>query len=164
MCAEGQVCVDETCQADECDPSECQQGQTCLGGECSDNPCDGVVCPANQRCEVIDGTAQCIADWTGDPSDEPDMGMGSDAGMGQADSGNSTEPGSDGGVAEQDGGDAPEADAGGMTGAGGNPADGPGDGDAAGCACDVGGEQSPSPFAIFVAAILGLGLARRRRG
>ena len=57
VCAEGQACSDETCQPDNCNPEECGPGRTCLGGQCEDDPCSGIECPANQRCEVVDGTA-----------------------------------------------------------------------------------------------------------
>ena len=92
-------------------PEECGPGRTCLGGQCEDDPCSGIECPANQRCEVVDGTAQCVADWS-QPVDRPDSGIEDDAGTGtdggtEADAGipaTDGGTGTDGSSVESDGG------------------------------------------------------------
>ncbi|MBV70573.1 MAG: hypothetical protein CMH52_04415 [Myxococcales bacterium] len=169
VCAEGQACADETCQEDNCNPDECGEGRTCLGGQCVDDPCSGVTCPANQRCQVIDGTAQCIADWNQNV-EQPDMGMSetdmgssdSDAGMGGAGGGGSDSDGGTGGAGGSGGSDSD----GGTGGAGGDDSDdqsgsdSDADSDGEGCSCDVGSNDTPTPFALLL--IAGLGLVRTR--
>ncbi len=162
VCAEGQACVDETCQEDNCNPDECEPGRVCLGGECTDNPCDGVECPANQRCEVIDGTAQCIADWNREENPAADMGMGgdTDGGMTETDAG-VVAPDMGGEQPEADGGDPGPGEDGGTTGGGGSSGTDDGDG-ASGCSCDVGGD-APAPLSWLLVGLLGLSGARIRR-
>jgi hypothetical protein len=157
VCAEGQTCSDETCQEDLCNPEECGDGRTCLGGECTDDPCDGVECPANQRCEVVDGTAQCIADWNQPVEPRPDMG----APMGDM----GAEPADGGSVVSGDAGvesdsTAPPSSADGGVIVNEEPA---GEDDAGqGCSCDVNQENS-SPLAILLFGVLAIFRPRRRR-
>ena len=162
VCAEGQACANETCQEDNCNPEDCEPGRVCLGGECTDNPCDGIQCPANQRCEVVDGTAQCVADWNRGENPEADMGMGggADGGAVPADAGMDTPDSGDDPI-EVDGGEPEPNQDGGTNGGGGSSGTDDGDG-ASGCSCDVGGD-APAPLSWLLVGLLGLSGVRIRR-
>ena len=88
-----EACVDGACASVEC-----------VGDDCETEACAGVRCPRFQRCQVVDETAQCVADWLDfvddgsapvpqpEPEPEPpldaalaDLGMSSDAGAGPDD-------------------------------------------------------------------------------
>ena len=60
---EGEVCLDRICQPDPCELVTCDTNEVCTLGECQADPCLGVECPQYQRCAVVLGTAQCVADW-----------------------------------------------------------------------------------------------------
>jgi hypothetical protein len=63
VCADGQVCINDRCVNDPCPAILCDDGQFCFEGRCMDDPCKSVTCPNLQKCQVIEGTAQCVADW-----------------------------------------------------------------------------------------------------
>ena len=74
VCADGQVCIDSICELDPCENYECEANQACIFGECKPDPCLHIDCPSLERCELIQGTAQCIADWIdvmSNPDSEP---------------------------------------------------------------------------------------------
>ena len=79
-CAGDQVCEDGVCQADPCEGITCDAGRRCVDGICQHDGCEGVECPAAEKCVIIDGEAQCTADWapvdnpTIRPNEGPDMG------------------------------------------------------------------------------------------
>jgi MYXO-CTERM domain-containing protein len=155
-CAEGQACRDEQCIPDQCDEASCQEGQRCLGGECRDSPCDGIVCPPNQTCEVIDGTAQCVADWNQPVEPRPDGGAAQSDGSVESDAGL---PVTDAGMASDDAssartdGAAPPPDTGVIVGGD--------EGSGQGCACDsTGSAHDTTALLLFV---IGLGWTRRRK-
>ncbi|MCB9553933.1 MAG: hypothetical protein H6705_19020 [Myxococcales bacterium] len=172
-CDAGQACVDNVCVDDPCAGVECGPAAVCERGECVADPCQGITCPRYQRCAVVYGTAQCVADWPiNEPVEEPDMGAGGAGGEGGM--------GGEGGVSGMGGeaGMGGEGGAGGapdMEGAGGGAGNtGPtdfgvdsgagGDDGGTGCECDAGG-GSGAPFGtvLFGLGVLGLGLRRRRR-
>jgi len=171
VCTDGQTCIDEGCEPDECVPEACGTGRTCIEGECRDDPCAGIECPAHQQCVIIDGTAQCIADWNrpidtgmgGDPG-----GMGGDpGGMGGASDGMGGNESGMGGTAEAGGipGSGGSDESGGVMGDGGNAGDSSGEqttDEAAGCTCDVTHDQGLSPL-LAVILLLGVRIRRRRR-
>ncbi|MEZ4436645.1 MAG: hypothetical protein R3F65_29950 [bacterium] len=143
VCPPGQVCDDDLCVPDDCDPGACPGAQICLGGACADDPCDGVRCPPGQGCAIVDGTAQCLADWLDPieprPDAEPDAGpadAGPDAMPDDATPGDATLP-RDHGI----GGD-----------------DGPAQSGTHDCACDA-ADRGPVPVWLLLA----LALTRRRR-
>ena len=85
-----EACIDNLCVADPCTEVECGPAEVCYRGQCLPDPCQGLECPRNQRCAVIGGTAQCVADWPINPlqgtnmggeSGSADVGMGGSAGM-----------------------------------------------------------------------------------
>ncbi|MCB9526884.1 MAG: hypothetical protein H6703_16520 [Myxococcales bacterium] len=151
-CAEGQVCVDDVCVDDTCEPADCPMGQICLGGACADDPCAGVECPRFQACVVVEGTAQCVADWDRPVEPRPDMGVDPDMGGGDDDMGGRDDMG------PGDGGIIPDPDLGLDMGQGGE-----GDGGNDGCACDAADRDGPGPGSLLVLLAAGL-LRRRRRG
>jgi len=168
VCGDGLSCVDGVCEDDVCDDDACGAGRLCLEGECADDPCGGIRCPANQRCTVVLGAAQCVADWRR-PVDE---GMGGAPGEPEVDpEPQGGELGGEGGAIDEPvfsecEGDAPGPEC--ADGAGGNPAElpedlPPDDPEAAvpgSCACDA-TDESPTPLSALL--LLGLGLMRRRR-
>ncbi len=78
VCEIGQVCIDQVCQADTCQADTCALGQTCISGSCAQDPCWDIECPNQQKCQVVRGSAQCVADWLADPNELYDMGMMAD--------------------------------------------------------------------------------------
>lgn len=72
-CNEGEVCIDNLCVSNPCDVTECPSRRVCFRGDCINDPCENIECPPLQRCAVVEGTAQCVADWP--VVDEPDSGM-----------------------------------------------------------------------------------------
>ncbi|MCP4793106.1 MAG: hypothetical protein GY882_07245, partial [Actinomycetia bacterium] len=159
VCGEGQACAEDQCIEDECVAEDCGPGRTCLGGACADDPCTGVNCPANQRCEVNDGTAQCVADWNRPTDPQPDGGAvdedggtgAEDAGVDPADS-NVTPTGDSGTGQIQDAGEFSE----------GGVVVQDDENQASSCACDV-QDTSPGPLTWLLAVLLPAGLIRRRR-
>ncbi|MCB9543664.1 MAG: MYXO-CTERM sorting domain-containing protein [Myxococcales bacterium] len=153
MCPDGEQCVGGGCSQDPCAGVECLGEQLCVDGFCATDPCDAIECPPAEACEVIEGAAQCVADWTGDgtPGGRDDMDPIPDAG--DMDVG----PDPDDGVSDLDGGiippggDDPVADGG--TGA---------EAETVGCSCRADAEGSGAPWLLL--ALLGLPLRRRRRG
>ena len=71
VCGDGQVCMEDICEPDPCAETECGEGEACILGVCEPDPCSGVDCPNLERCEVVQGTAQCIGDWVGEVMDLP---------------------------------------------------------------------------------------------
>lgn len=83
VCGEGQVCVNNACEAGNlcagvqcgdltCDEADgickcgtgenamlCSFGQSCDAGECKDDPCAGVNCGAGTECNPTDGLCHC---------------------------------------------------------------------------------------------------------
>ena len=60
-CTADELCVDGTCEANQCARVDCPDSQFCRGGDCVAS-CAGVTCPAGQRCR---GGA-CLADACAD--------------------------------------------------------------------------------------------------
>jgi hypothetical protein len=83
VCPEGQICIADSCVVPECDSAACVEGETCVNDACAPDPCLGIRCPVNQTCELIDGTAQCVADWDPPIMGEGGMGGGGMGGMGE---------------------------------------------------------------------------------
>ncbi len=82
-CPDGQACISGSCTDDPCGGISCDPGLACQDGVCGDDPCHNVHCAPNERCEVVAGSAQCVADWGPEsPVAAPDMGTpGTDAGL-----------------------------------------------------------------------------------
>ncbi len=160
VCGEDQACVADECVEADCDEEACGPGRACIENACADDPCTGVECPLNQRCAVVDGTAQCVADWIADPQQPlPDAGPVEerDAGAGGA-GGEGGEGGAGGEGGEGGEGGGVLADAG-EGGSGGSGEDDEGNNDP-GCGCDV-GSGAPNPLLLlFFAPLL---MMRRRR-
>jgi hypothetical protein len=68
-CPNGIACIRGACDAD-CSGIICPRGQTCTSGQCGHDPCFNVTCPMGQRCQVVEGTSQCVADWLMDETPE----------------------------------------------------------------------------------------------
>ena len=159
-CTSGTVCdlATKKCVANKCVADggavKCGNGGCCdpVTGDCGNCPCEGIVCPTGQKCD----NGQCIAGGTG--------GSGGSAGS----AGNAGAAGSGG---KQDGG---VNDAGG---AGGSPNDGGGGATedkqrgviglatgGGGCMCRTTGLSTggAARFALAIAGLLGLVIARRR--
>jgi hypothetical protein len=62
ICPDGITCIDGTCDTN-CSGIICPRGQTCRLGQCRHDDCFNIECPDGQRCELVNGSAQCIADW-----------------------------------------------------------------------------------------------------
>ncbi|MFN7130718.1 MAG: MYXO-CTERM sorting domain-containing protein, partial [Myxococcales bacterium] len=125
----------EKCVQNACVNVSCGAGTHCVNGSCVDD-CTGAVCPSGEKCEA----GRCV------PAPQPlDGGFGGDAGsVGTDDAGLDDDP--FGNV------DTPRD-------AGTRPAQDPdGAAEAAGCGC-----SSPAGGALASAALVLLGLARRRR-
>ena len=152
VCADELSCVDDQCVEDACDDESCGVGRTCVDGECGDNPCHGIGCPPNQRCELHDNTAQCVADWVQDPLS--DMGVRPDAGD-EEDFG--VQPEDDAAVAGDSG--VIEGDFGSVTADSGPSGDETTNED---CACDA-GRGGPNPVTWFMFLLPGALLGYRRR-
>ena len=60
---DNEVCIGNVCTEDPCTMMSCDQAEICYLGECLPDPCIGVICPEYQKCELIFGTAQCVANW-----------------------------------------------------------------------------------------------------
>jgi MYXO-CTERM domain-containing protein len=156
ICADGQTCLDGACIADPCAGISCDPALACVDGVCGDDPCLNVICPPNERCEVQDGAAQCVADW------------GPERPVGEADAGVGPTPGDDAGLpvdaapVGNDGFAQPigDPDAGTGPGPGGN--GGAGGGEASSCACRTGrgGDAGPATALLLLGV---LPLVRRRR-
>lgn len=71
VCSDGQVCMDGVCEPDPCEGYECEEGRVCILGSCEIDPCLHIECPHLERCEITQGTAQCVADWVGAMSEPP---------------------------------------------------------------------------------------------
>ena len=71
VCGDGQVCIEGICEPDPCEGYSCDEGEACILGACEPDPCRHVECPPLERCELIQGTAQCVADWVGAMSEPP---------------------------------------------------------------------------------------------
>ncbi len=146
VCPDGRICVEGDCDDDPCEGVECLDGQACdEAGACGDDPCLHIICPAAERCEVVDGEAQCMPDWhpEGDPpgpEEDPDSGSADGEDSPNLDGGVDAVALSDGGI------DPPDA----KTGGGGTTTPGPGS-----CNCD----GTSAPFLLW--ALL-LGVRRRR--
>ena len=61
-CPDGITCIDGICDTN-CSGIICPRGQTCRLGQCRHDACFNIICPNGQRCELINDSAQCIADW-----------------------------------------------------------------------------------------------------
>jgi MYXO-CTERM domain-containing protein len=154
LCGENQICVADQCVDQRCVSTGCPTGQTCIANACAENPCNGVTCPPHQTCSATTGTAQCVADWIGEPVTDagplPDFGV-IDAFVPPPDQGN---------TGRVDGGEG-DAGAGGSGGEGGDDAgtnEAAGDG-GGGCSCNTSGRPDYS----LVTLLLGLPLVLRRR-
>jgi len=80
-CQEGQICVEGACIADPCASVTCAYAEVCDRGQCISDPCVDLACPQYQRCVVVQGSAQCVADWPVIPVPvQPVMDAGVDAG------------------------------------------------------------------------------------
>ncbi|MFZ4738611.1 MAG: MopE-related protein [Bradymonadia bacterium] len=78
-CPEGGFCVEGTCVGDPCKEVTCGYAEVCDRGNCIADPCVDLDCPRYQRCALVQGTAQCVADWPVIPvPNEPieDAGVG----------------------------------------------------------------------------------------
>ena len=178
-CEGEQICQNGECIDDPCIGAICPPGQRCAGGECVGDPCDGVECPAGERCRIIDGSAQCVADWRA--GDDPGPGMGGAPGMGGMPAGGVMGMGGAmgmGGNGEQPGGAMPQPEGGAMGGQddspeGGSMTDGgvSGQGGAtdqaptapepvASCGCDA---QPSNPSPAMLLLLLAYPALRRRR-
>ena len=165
-CPDSQACRDGVCRG-ECAGIICSRGLVCFAGQCIDDPCLHVTCPYGERCEVADGEALCVPDWsTEDDSMNGDGGMGpgamTDAGVSTMDGGMGDGPSDsiDGGTTPmpilQDGLAPPPSrrDLG-------SGADGDSSASNGGCACDATGESPHGSWLLL--AILIAGLRRHRR-
>ncbi len=148
LCAEGLSCIDEECQEDPCDPESCRLGQSCINGSCQDDPCAHIHCPPNQRCEVIDRSAQCQADWS-PPAPEEDRGV-ADAGPLDAGLEEDIAPSTEGETGPGD------EDQGGIE----DPDDAEDEPDES-CSCDLSGRRSSS--GLFILGLSLLLLKRKRK-
>jgi hypothetical protein len=64
---------------DPCKEVTCGYAEVCDRGNCIADPCVDLDCPRYQRCALVQGTAQCVADWPVIPvPNEPieDAGVG----------------------------------------------------------------------------------------
>ena len=162
VCGAGQVCVNDECQDNACDSTMCEAGQTCIANACAPDPCAGIECPINQGCAVVEGTAQCVANWI--PEDPGAGGAGGEGGMGGE--GGAGAEGGAGGMGGE-GGTVPDAGIGGEGGSVGqidmgNGQNGGGTGGDEGCACDVGADRSANPATLLM-ILAPLAFLRRRR-
>ena len=82
-CPEGQACFGGRCGGDPCAAVRCDVGQRCTLGLCEDDPCVHIECPVAERCTIIEGQAQCVADWV----EVPVAPMTPDAGTPDRDAG-----------------------------------------------------------------------------
>lgn len=158
-CEANQACIDNLCVDNPCGDVTCDDGQVCYRGECIVDPCGPVDCPPLQRCEVVEGTAQCVADWPIVEEPDPVGGMGGAGG--DAPVGGSDNPDSDAGTTGGAGGRSPAPDAGmGQGGsAGGNDGDTTSEDDSSGCTTS--GSRTP-PLALFIFGGLFILNSRRR--
>jgi len=150
---EGQLCVEGICQADPCLGVTCGTAEVCVLGACEADPCQDQACPHYQRCEVVLGTAQCVADWPIDDTVREDASLPEDASV-TADDAGTSEPTSDAAeiepdatLAQSDSSVAAPADADGIGGGG--------------CAFTTGG-AAPALPALLLLALGGLLRLRRR--
>jgi MYXO-CTERM domain-containing protein len=151
VCGADQVCVNDECVAPSCTDDSCGPGRLCIANACADDPCAYVHCPDHQTCKVVQGTAQCAADWNV-PETPVDGGVTEDAG-----------PVSDAGPAPDMGGpttDAGSLDSGGQTQTDAGPSEN--SSESSGCSCDVTGSAGLEPL-FFAALAFGAPLLRRRR-
>ncbi len=153
-CPDGQACRDGACAVDPCQGVTCDPGLACVDGVCGDDPCHNVHCAPNERCEVLQGLAQCVADWGPEtPVGQPDGGVGDAGGASDAGAGMDTGPIFVGGDAvvpltNSDGGTHQIAQDSSST---------------SGCGCRVGGNTNGSPYLLLLALGTIPGLRRRRR-
>ena len=153
-CGDGERCIDGGCVDDPCHEVDCPLGETCRDAMCVDDTCTTVVCPEAERCEMIDGLAQCVADWTPiDAPVDPDGGPGGVDGGGPVmagDAGLDDDMGFAGGGFHD--GALPGGDAGGPS----------GDEPAPDCHCDLAARDAPlAP--LWLTLLLVFRLRRRRR-
>lgn len=158
-CAESQTCIENLCVDDPCEGTSCGTGQVCFRGECVVDPCGPVECPPLQRCEVVEGTGQCVADWPIVDTPEPEGGsaetdaevsVGGSGGV-QPDAGAST------------GGSAGSAGAeGGSAGSAGGTAGGSESGGSSGCQVVI-GQSNSAPIGLLLLCCVGLLTMRRRQ-
>ena len=151
VCADGLDCVDDACVDSDCEDDDCGAGRACVEGECADDPCADVRCPPNQRCELHDNTAQCVADWIQDPLTDGGAVDPGDAGPDASEAPDpDAGPANDGGPIEADGSEAIEDGGGGGE-----------DSTDESCNCDsTSGAPNPLTWALF---LLPAALLRRRR-
>jgi len=150
-CPEGQACFDGRCEGDPCAAVTCDVGQRCALGLCEDDPCAHIECPVAERCAVVEGQAQCVADWAEVPI-EPTT---SDAGLVDRDGGGFVADlgyGSDGATLPPSGGG--RADGGGAL---------VSDAPSAGCACSAGRDGAAGLGWLGLLAAPALLRRRRRR-
>ena len=152
-CAESERCVEsERCEPDPCFEVTCPYGQACVEGFCGADPCASVTCPQGARCELSEGSAQCVFD---EAIEEPLAGAeaGAEAGL-EAGSGYPEPIGGEplaGGV-----GFGEPIFGGALAGEEGEGAQTP-----TSSGCDQGGSSS-APLAPLALLLLGVSLTRRR--
>ena len=147
---ESEICVENVCVEDPCKDVECGPAEACILGNCVADPCLGIACPHHQRCDIVLGEAQCVADWPINPPGD-DVGVShedadaADVG-GEADEGtHDTEVPRD-----RDGGADGSADAGSVGGGGGD-------------GCAVSFTRNTTGFGVIGLVFLLLVRRRRRR-
>jgi len=157
-CPAGRVCERGLCVSD-CNCRGCPEGVTCgSDGRCFDPACVGVTCPAGQVCTqgtCIDpcagvtcpGGGQCVNGTCSDPT-----GLGGSSGAGGI---GGIGSGADGGISI--GGTSGDTDGGAGLGARGKAAP-----VSPGCGCRT-EQRTGSPLAWLMAALVGLGVVRRKR-